>query len=580
MKDPWIKAKEDVTKAIAEVLPKLGIAKTPLGKIKLKNHIDEPPSYKMGDLACSISFPLGKIKKVSPRKIAEEIIEKIKRPRSVFLIKLAGAYVNFFLKFGEFAKAVVTEANTDSFGKGEKKKDKIMIEYSQPNPLKAFHIGHLRNTTLGESLSRIIKEAGYDVVQANLFNDVGMHVAKTIWAYKNFHDGEKPKGNLSNWIGSIYTEAVQKLNETPDKKEEVTEILKHLEAQDDKELVDLWKQFRKWSIDEFKEIYKELGANFDVDFYESDLLDRGRELTEELRKKKLAKKSKGALIVDLKKHGLPVWLLLKTDGTTLYSTQDLALAEEKFKKYKINRSVYVVGSEQRLHFQQLFKTLELMGFKQAKKCYHLAYALVSLKGGKMSSREGTAILYSELKNEMLKKAMGEIIQRNPELDQKTQRALAMKITIAAMKFSMLNVGNNKTIFFDWDTALEFEGETGPYIQYAAVRAKRILEKAKKKPALASIKFKHLNNKDEQRLIKQIGKLPSVIAESAETYQPHIIANYAYALADKFSSFYTTNPVLDAEDTEVRDARLGLVNATFKTLKKCLYLLGIEVPDRM
>ncbi len=580
MKDPWIKAKEDVTKAIAEVLPKLGIAKTPLGKIKLKNHIDEPPSYKMGDLACSISFPLGKIKKVSPRKIAEEIIEKIKRPRSVFLIKLAGAYVNFFLKFGEFAKAVVTEANTDSFGKGEKKKDKIMIEYSQPNPLKAFHIGHLRNTTLGESLSRIIKEAGYDVVQANLFNDVGMHVAKTIWAYKNFHDGEKPKGNLSNWIGSIYTEAVQKLNETPDKKEEVTEILKHLEAQDDKELVDLWKQFRKWSIDEFKEIYKELGANFDVDFYESDLLDRGRELTEELRKKKLAKKSKGALIVDLKKHGLPVWLLLKTDGTTLYSTQDLALAEEKFKKYKINRSVYVVGSEQRLHFQQLFKTLELMGFKQAKKCYHLAYALVSLKGGKMSSREGTAILYSELKNEMLKKAMGEIIQRNPELDQKTQRALAMKITIAAMKFSMLNVGNNKTIFFDWDTALEFEGETGPYIQYAAVRAKRILEKAKKKPALASIKFKHLNNKDEQRLIKQIGKLPSVIAESAETYQPHIIANYAYALADKFSSFYTTNPVLNAEDTEVRDARLGLVNATFKTLKKCLYLLGIEVPDRM
>jgi arginyl-tRNA synthetase len=145
---------------------------------------------------------------------------------------------------------------------------------------------------------------------------------------------------------------------------------------------------------------------------------------------------------------------------------------------------------------------------------------------------------------------------------------------------MLNVGNNKTIFFDWDTALEFEGETGPYIQYAAVRAKRILEKAKKKPALASIKFKHLNNKDEQRLIKQIGKLPSVIAESAETYQPHIIANYAYALADKFSSFYTTNPVLNAEDTEVRDARLGLVNATFKTLKKCLYLLGIEVPDRM
>tara|TARA_Y100000310_G_scaffold343078_1_gene449093 strand:+ start:2272 stop:4011 length:1740 start_codon:yes stop_codon:yes gene_type:complete len=579
MKDPWQKAREDVTKAVAEVMPRLAIPKTHLKKLKLANHIEEPPSYKMGDLACSISFPIGKIKKVSPRKIAEDIIDKVRRPRSVYLIKLAGAYVNFFLKFGEFAKAVVTEAQKDSFGKGEKQKDKVMIEYSQPNPLKAFHIGHVRNTTLGESLSRIMKEAGHDVIQANLFNDIGMHVAKTLWCYKNFHEGEKAHTNVSKWINKIYVDACRRLEEDPDKKEEVSEILKHLEAQDEEEITKLWKQFRTWSVDEFKEIYKELDAHFDEDFYESDLKPRGKEIIEELRKKKLAKRSKGATIIDLKKEGLPVWLLLKSDGTALYSTQDLALAEEKFKKFKIDKSVYVVGSEQRLHFQQLFKTLELMGFKKAKKCHHLAYSLVTLKEGKMSSREGTAILYADLRDEMMKKAMSEVHDRNPEIVPKVQKELAMKITIAAMKYSMLNVGNNKTIFFDWDTALEFEGDTGPYIQYATVRAKRIIEKAGKKSS-ANVDFKLLNNKDSQRLIKQISKLPMVIRESAETYQPHIVANYTYALADKFSAFYTTNPVIEAETPELRNARLALVIATYKTLQKCLYLLGIEEPNRM
>jgi arginyl-tRNA synthetase len=578
--DPWQKAREDVIKAVAEVIPQLAIPKTRLKKIKLVNHIDEPPSYKMGDLACSISFPFGKIKKVSPRKIAEDIIDKIHRPRSVYLIKLAGAYVNFFLKFGEFAKAVVTEASKDTFGKGEKKKEKVMIEYSQPNPLKAFHIGHVRNTVLGESLSRIMKEAGFDVIQANLFNDIGMHVAKTLWCYKKYHDGEKAHTNVSKWIGTIYRDACKKIEEDPKNKEEADEILKHLEAQDNEEITKLWKQFRKWSVDEFKEIYKELDAHFDVDFYESDLKPRGRELVEELKKKKIAKKSKGAIIIDLKKDDLPVWLLLKSDGTALYSTQDLALAEEKFKKFKIDKSIYVVGSEQRLHFQQLFKTLQKMGFRKAKKCYHLAYALVALRSGKMSSREGTAILYSDLKHEMLKKAMNEVAERNPEMAVKTQNELAEKIMMSAMKYSMLNVGNNKTIFFDWDTALEFEGDTGPYLQYATVRAKRILEKAGKKPTLAGIQFKLLDSKDAQRLIKQIAKLPSVIREAAETYQPHIISNYAYSLADKFSTFYTTNPVIEAETPELKAARIALVNATYKTLQKALYLLGIEEPKRM
>jgi len=577
MTDPWKKARADVQKAIEAAVKK---SRFSTRGIDLANTINEPPSYKMGDLACSISFPLGKKAKISPRKVAEDLIKRIRKPKSVYLVKLAGAYINFFLKHGEFAREVVIVALTDDFGKGEKKKDKVMVEYSQPNPLKAFHIGHIRGTSLGESLSRILKYVGYDVIQSNLYNDIGAHVATTLWGYMNFHKDEKPIGNKSRWIGKIYSEACQKVGENQDKKEEVSEILQHLEAHDDEEIVGLWKKFRGWSIDDFNEIYKELDAHFDHEFYESELKERGREIVQELHKKKIVKKSQGAMIINLKAAGLPPWMLLKSDGTTLYSTQDLALAEEKFKKFKIDRSIHVVGAEQRLHFQQLFKTLEIMGFKKAKKCFHLAFELVTLPHGKMSSRAGTAILYNDLRDKMLEKAMAEVVKRNPELIPDKQRELARIIGIGAMKYSMLNVSSTKTIFFDWDKAMEFEGETAPYIQYACVRARRILEKVKKKPSIKKVNFGVLDSKEEQRVIKWVSRFPSIVESAAEDYKPHILANYAYGLASRFSAFYTEKHVIEAGNAELRDARLMLVMAARKTLEKSLELLGIKVPARM
>ena len=572
----WIQIKEDVQKSVIDALKKI---KVKVKDVDVRNSIEVPPSSKMGDLACSIAFQIGKKVRKSPRLIAEQLLDKIKKPASIKKIKLSGAYLNFQFDRKKFAKKLISEALKENYGAGEKKKERVMVEYSQPNPLKAFHIGHIRGTTLGDSLARILEYAGYETIKANYYNDLGTHVAKGIWCYLKFHKGEIPKENISEWFSNIYAEASQKVEENPKYKEEVSEIHKKLEARDE-EIVKIWKELRDLSIKEFDRIYNELGVEFDQTFYESEIEKRGKEIVKELLKKKIARKSEGAVIVSLKKYGLDVLMLLKSDGTALYATKDLALAEEKFKKFKIDRSIYVVGVEQRLYFKQLFKTLELMGFKQAKKCYHLAYELVNLAGGgKISSRTGQAILYNDLKERMVQKAIEEVLERNPEMDPYKQREIAENIAIGAMRFSMLNIGSTKTIFFDWNRALEFEGETGPYIQYAAVRAKRILEKVKEMPKISNASIDKIEEETHE-LIKHISKFPEVLLNSAENYEPHRIASYSYKLAEYFNAFYNNYRVLDEKDKKVRDLRILIVSAAFNTLRICLNLLGIEIPERM
>ncbi|HIK00428.1 TPA: arginine--tRNA ligase [archaeon] len=576
MKTAWMKAREDVFNSLEGTLKKLKL------KVKtgdLDNSIEEPPSAKMGDLACSISFQLGRQKKVSPRDIAEKILANTKKPSIAKKVGLAGAYVNFFLNRGAFAKEVIKETFEKDYSRAEKRKEKIMVEFSQANTHKAFHIGHLRGTLLGESLSRILEYNGYEVLRANYQGDIGAHVAKCLWAYQTFHRGDTPNSNRGEWLGRIYAEASKKLEESPEHKAEVEKLQKKLEEGKDSELMDLWKRTRQWSLDEYEEIYKDLGVKFNYYFFESQMDKRGKDLVQELQKKKIAKKSAGAVVVELKKYDLDTFLLLKSDGTTLYSTRDLALAEEKFKKYKIDRTIIVTGSEQRLYFQQLFKTLELMGFKQVKKSFNLTFDLITLQGEKMSSREGLTITYRELKEKMFQKALAEVTSRNPELPLEGQKNTAMQIAIGAIKFSILNISNTKTIFFDWDRALEFEGETGPYIQYAAVRAKRILEKAES-IKLSEVKFNLLEQEEEHELVKHLAKFPLIIQETATHYRVHTLANYAHKLAEKFNLFYNNLPVLNAPDKDLINARVAVVQATFNVLKNCLYLLGIEIPERM
>ena len=575
MEHAWNKVKQEVYNSLEVALKKEKLKVTPE---ELLNSIEEPPSAKMGDLACSISFPLGKKARKSPRDIAEQILAAVKKPKYVKKVALAGAYVNFFFDRIAFAKEVIGEAIPTNYGEGEKKKEKIMVEFSQANTHKAFHIGHLRGTLLGESLSRILKFEGYNVIRANYEGDIGAHVAKCLWAYKALHRGQEPQEHKGEWLGKLYAEASKKLAENPNLKAEIDRIQKKIEEGNDPELQALWQKTRQWSLDEYEQIYKELGVKFDHYFFESQMDKRGKELVTELQKKKVAKKSAGAVVVELKKYGLDTLMLLKSDGTTLYSTRDLALAEEKYKKHKIDRAIYVVGSEQRLYFQQLFKTLQLMGFKKAKYSFHLAFDLINIQGQKMSSREGLTITYRDLKDKMVEKATEEVISRNPELAPEEHKKMAEEIAIGAIKFSLLNISNSKTIFFDWDKALSFEGETGPYIQYAAVRAKRILEKVA--APKGKIKILGLEKDEEHELAKHLAKYPLVLEDASEHYRIHTVASYAHKLAERFNLYYNNIQILNTADKDLREARIELVRATFNVMRSCFYILGIDIPERM
>ncbi|MDI6721696.1 MAG: arginine--tRNA ligase, partial [Candidatus Aenigmarchaeota archaeon] len=433
-----------------------------------------------------------------------------------------------------------------------------MIEFSQPNTHKGFHIGHLRNTCIGDALVRIMRFSGHDVIAANYPGDIGAHVAKCLWLYKKKYNGKEPASGKGKWLGEIYAEAAQLLENNEEYKKEYIETLHHL-YEWDKRIIPLWKKTREWGMEEFRNIYKELDVNFDVWFFESEVEKRGKEFAEEALKKGIAKRSDGAIIFDLKEYGLDVLIILRSDGTPLYSTKDLALAEIKFKKYSIDKSIYVVGSEQKLYFRQLFKALELLGFEQAKKCYHLSYELVMLKEGKMSSREGNVILYEDVMKEAVEKAK----DISPES--------AKNVAIAALKYSMLSRDSNRIIVFDADEALSFEGDTGPYLQYTYARARSILKKSGKKPLAESFSEKEIS------LIKKMSEFPDIVGHSCNDMKPHYIALYLHELASVFNEYYHANKIIGSENEW---SLLALVNAFSNVMRTGLLLLGIPVMERM
>jgi len=568
--------------------PKTQIAELVAAAAKLPPHdiiaiLEVPRATELGDFALPC-FRLAAQLKKDPKLIAKDIASHIKIPKGSLVksVKVAGPYVNFFLSSSNLAEQILGEVYKakDQFGSGTKKKEKLMVEgFGQPNTHKALHIGHLRNICLSDSLSKVLKFSGWLVLTANYVGDVGTHVAKVMWymqKYHLFHSHTKQK-NKGEWLGKLYAEAVKKVKDHTEYQKEVSEIHQKLEQKKDKELLKLWKTTREWSLQEFKRIYKELGVEFDTWFFESEVEQSGKKLALELLKKKIARKDQGALLVDLSDWGLDVFLVLKSDGTALYSTKELALAKLKFEKFKIDRSIHVVGSEQSLYFKQLFKTLELMGFKQAENCYHLAYELVMLATGKMSSRSGEVVLYSDLIDQAKSRALEEVKKRNPKLGKKAE-LIAEKIALAALKYGMLKQAPNKVITFDWERALEFQGDTGPYLQYSLVRANKILEKVKAKPSL-KVDFDLLKTTKEAELIKKIAGFKEIVAKAAEQYAPYLIANYSYELTQVFNEFYEACPVAQA-DKKVKEARTLLVWAFAQTLKNALILMGIEEVEVM
>jgi len=461
----------------------------------------------------------------------------------------------------------------DKFGKTDLlKKEKIMIEFSQANTHKAFHVGHIRGTSLGESMARIMEFCGSKVIRANYEGDTGMHVAKWIWCYKKYHSKEKLRKDES-WIASIYVDSVKRLAENEDLQEEVDVINKKLFEGKDKTLNALWKETRKLSLDSFEKIYKELNTHFDVYFFESKTEQPGKKIAEELLKKKIAIESDGAVIVDLKEYDLGVWVLLRKDKTVLYSAKDLALVEEKFKEFKINKSIYVIGAAQSLHMAQLFKTLELMKFKNAKDCDFLPFSEVRLPTGKMSSRTGENILYSDFIKEMTDYSKDEIQKRSPTIPKAELEERALKISIASIKYSMLKQNANKVIVFNKEEALNFEGDSGAYILYSYARASSIVKKAGKNKIG---KIKKLENA-EFELVKKILQFKEVVSSACQNKNPALIANYSYQLAQLFNEFYHACPVINSDNEFFR---LSLVNSFRQVLKTSLFLLGIETIEEM
>jgi len=567
---------EEAKKQIISALSK--VANVPPHDIVLET----PKSSDLGDLA----FPCFKLApkfKTSPQNIANDLAKKLPKLSYVSKFHVVGPYVNFFLSSSNLAADVLTGIykQKGKFGSGKAKKERIMIEFSQVNTHKAVHVGHLRNTALGDSLVRVLRYNGYPAIAANYPGDIGTHVAKVLWYMQKYHHEMKKHARQKNkgeWLGNLYAEAAKAVEDHPQNEKEVAEVLQKLESGKDKKLLKLWKQTRQWSLDEFYRIYKELGVRFDVWFFESQAEKPGKQLVHELVRKGIAVKDQGAILIDLTKYNLDKFLILKSDGSSLYATKDLALAKMKFEKHKIDRSVYVVGTEQNLYFKQLFATLGLMGFKQARKCYHLAYELVMLATGKMSSRSGNVVLYSDLASKAKAKALEEVWSRNPKMQKKKAEHIAMKIALAALKYGMLKQAPNKVIIFDWQRAVEFQGDTGPYLQYSLVRANNILKKARVKPSI-SVDFSLLKTSEEADLIKKLSSFKSVVEKSAEQYATHIIASYAYELTQVFNTFYERCPVAQA-DKSTKAARALLVWAFAQVLSNALHLLGIEEVDVM
>jgi arginyl-tRNA synthetase len=546
---------------------------TGIDKKQIDLLVEVPKDSKLGDFAFPC-FSLSREMKKNPIEIAKELVNKIKTGKEFEKIIAQGPYVNFFLNKNLLADDVLSNIikQKDKYGSSKSNKDKVMIEFSQANTHKAFHVGHIRGTSFGESLCRIFEFLGNKVIRANYQGDTGMHVAKWIWCYKKYHSKEKLKEDES-WVASIYVDAIKKLEDDEALQEEVNEINQKLESGKDKELMKLWKETRDLCLRALEKVYKELNTKFDRYYFEREVEIPGKEIAQNLAKEGIAKVSDGATIMDLNDIGLSVWVLLRKDGTVLYSSKDLALAMLKFKEYKLDKSINIVADEQNLHFKQLFKTLELMKFKDVKKCQHIPYALVRLPEGKMSSRTGNNILYSDFLDEMKDYAKSEIEKRE-KVPEKELEERALKISVAAIKYAMLKQHSNSVIVFNKEEALNFEGNTGSYLLYSYARAKSILNKAKYKKS--SYKVASINEK-EKALINQLNNFPKIVQHSYEQLSPNLIANYAFELSQSFNEFYHSSQVIGSKEEQFR---LALVSCFSQVLKNALFLLGIDVIEKM
>lgn len=524
-------------------------------------------------------------------ELAEKLAAYLGAPQGFSRLEAVKGYLNIYFSAPDFAARVLETVlrSGSKYGWGEAKGQRVMVEFSQPNTHKAMHVGHLRNMILGAALANILEAAGYEIVRANYIGDFGKDVMKWMWNYLKRHaDEQPPKEDITRWMGDLYAEASKELETDAQGEAEIRDLFARWEAKDP-EVYGLWQKTRQWSLDGFNEIYSQMGIRFDKIYYESQMEKPAKAFVAELIARGLAvdeRASGGTVIVKLdellglQEKKYRVLVLLRSDGTSLYGAWDMALAQTKFKDYALDKSIYVVDVRQSLHFRQVFKTLELAGFADLmKKVFHLPYEVVNLPGNVIiSSREGVVVLLEEMIREAKARTAAIVSEKNPTLDPATKKLVAKQVGLAAIKYPMLARENTKIATFDWESALDFNGQAAPYIQYSHVRANSILRRHEGKAARALIPSHELH-KSEIELIDLISQFPDSVQKAAGEYKTLHITNLAFDTAQAFNDFYNQCPVLQAEEP-IRNFRLGLVAAAKVTLANSLALLGIEAPEVM
>jgi arginyl-tRNA synthetase len=588
----------------------------PLAADEIADLLAAPPNPALGDLAFPC-FKLAKAFRKGPPMIAKAIEEALAakiasgEAAPIAELKPTGPYLNLRLDLGAAAALLLPGAARGELVAPRVADDatRVMIEYSQPNTHKAFHVGHMRNLCLGDALVRLLRADGNEVIAANYFGDVGAHIAKCLWWYLDRLEGAAktpPPTHRGEWLGQIYTRAHNQLAEWEEAaakgneaaasslasaKARCTELLQKLEARDP-EVVAVWEETRGWSLDEFAEIYAWCGVRFDHLFYESEVDEEGLRLVEEYLEKGTFVVSEGAVgIYNEEIKHMPFFLLRKGDGTSLYSTKDLALARLKFERFAIDRSIYVVDVRQSDHFRHVFRTLEKMGFPQASACEHVGYEMVELPEGPMSGRKGTVILFRALRERMTDHVRSAYLERfRGEWSDEAIDETAASVALGAIKYGMLARDINQKIVFDMDAWLDLEGNTGPYLQYVHARASSILRKCAEvgkelDPAVllggeaTSAATAALGEDQERELILLLDTLWPTVHNAAQTLRPSSLCTYLYNLAKAFNRFNQACPVKPSEGALLQ-GRLLLVSAVIRGLAQGLDLLGIPAPDRM
>jgi arginyl-tRNA synthetase len=699
-----------IAQTISEALKKLFDYK--LSAEDSKELFELPKSSKLGDLAFPC-FTLAKDLRAAPQQIALKLAQHLNSmqapERAAFIkeVRAEGPYLNFFFDLGVIAKDIVPQILDGTLTLPEQKKStRRMIEYSQPNTHKAFHVGHLRNATLGDTLTRLSEWCGYSTVPVNYIGDEGTHVAKCLWYFKKHFKGEVPNSNRGEFLGELYTKAtlmldlssytaapfpgvtvakVLTLTAHPSESEwmvvaletsqghkqvvtgslglevgelvawakpgakvatrnvtalekkgvqsegmicsfeelglseskdllkldgrdvgdelaevfrfsdtglaggiltqlelwqaEVGEVLSSIENKEP-QAFQFWQTTREWSLQEFYSIYQWINCRFDHYFFESEFAESGKELVRDYQKKGLFRESEGAVGADLSDFNLGFCILIKRDGNANYATRDLALARKKFEDFGIDTSIYVVDAAQSFHFNQVFKCLELMGYEQAKNCHHLSYGQVVLPDGKMSSRKGNVILFSDLKNRLLEKINNDFLDKyKMEWPLQEIQEAGKEIAVATMRYGMLNQDNNSNIIFDLNAWTEKSGNTGPYLLYAYARISSIMREVDVSN-LSGADYALLNHETEEEVLRHLMSYRDVVKSAADNYSPLFLCVYLYELAKRFSRMYGKCSVVNAESSELRLARAGLVKSVGEVLKHGLSLLGIGVLKRM